>query len=201
MFDTMTKSYTTLVLFFCFLYLNSNAQEQNKLKISFGGGYGYYINTFTNVSGDNLMPYQPFLSTKLYWQTEYRLRIGIRTGYSRIYSVSRVQTDDISVRLQANLDVIPIFISISMSLFKNFEATFSSGYAFMIYSIKTGRKKTSSITGSALSKYNFAVGIQYNIPIGKRFDITPSVEYLYIGKTFDNQIYTSLNLSYRIFSW
>lgn len=182
--------------------LKVNCQEQNNhIKVIVGGGYGYYFNTFSNVSNDDIAIYKPNFSAKLIWQPEYKLRIGIESGYYPIYSTSKFQTDNNTIQLTTHLDVIPFFFNISMVLHKNLEASFATGWASMKYFISSKNGRRGSVTGSTMSKYNILVGLNYYLPIGKRIDIGTEVKYLYLGKTLDNHMSVTISMSYKIFSW
>ncbi|RPH27719.1 MAG: hypothetical protein EHM93_19085 [Bacteroidales bacterium] len=190
------------ISFFLLRLCSVNSQEaSNHIKLVLGGGYGHYINSLTNVSNNDINPNQPVFAAKILWQAEHRLRVGIESGYYGIYSTSRIQTDDKNIRLTTHFDVIPIFINISMVLHKNIEVSFSTGYAYMMYSISSKSKKRGPLTGSTMSRYNTVLGLQYNLPIGKRLEVGAEIKYFYLGKTFDTQMQATLNLSYKIISW
>jgi len=176
-------------------------EANNHLKLIVGGGYGHYFNNLTNVSSIDMVANNPNLTTKLMWQAEHRLRVGIESGYYPIYTTSRIQTEYSSIELKTHLNVIPILLNISMVLFKNVEASFSTGWASMRYSILSDNASEGSISGTTMSKYNLMLGLTYYYPISKRIDLGTEIKYLYLSKTLDNHMSISISLSYKFLSW
>jgi hypothetical protein len=180
---------------------SQNKDEVRSLKLTVGGGYGYYFNTFTNVLDQDVNNIKPAFYGKLQWQTEYRLRIGVESGYYFIYSTTRLQTDNKSVKLTSNLKVIPMLLSLSMKMTKHLELNFATGWASMIYSININKSTKNKVVGHTYSMSNYAAGFTYLIPLGKKIDIGAELKYLYLGKTDDHHVSAFLNLSYKIKNW
>jgi hypothetical protein len=180
---------------------SQNKDEVRSLKLTMGGGYGYYFNTFTNVLDQDVNNIKPAFYGKLLWQTEYRLRIGLESGYYFIYSTTRIQTDNKSEKLTSNLKVVPIFLSLSMKMTKHLELNFATGWASMIYVININKSTKNKVIGHTYSMSNCAAGFTYFIPLGKKIDLGTEFKYLYLGKTDDQHISVFLNVSYKIKNW
>jgi hypothetical protein len=171
------------------------------MKLTIGGGYGYYFNTFTNVTDEDVVNYRPSVSARLLWQPEHRLRLGIESGLFYLYSTTRIQTDNSSEKLTTKLKVVPMFLSISMRVVNRFELNFGTGWALMVYTISLNKSTKDKITGNTFSMSNFAAGCSYYIPLGRKVDIGAEVKYLYLGKTDDYHISGMINFSYKFKTW
>ena len=194
------KKYIVVILFVMTgLSLFGQYEEKSRaLKLTLGGGYGYYFNTFTNVLDEDVKNSRPSFSAKLMWQPEYRLRIGVESGYYEIYSTTRIETISKTQKLTTNLNVIPLFITLSMKTSKHFDINFATGGAIMNYGVIVNKSKKSRIEGSTLSLSNFAAGFTWYLPLGERFEFGSEFKYLYLGKTRDSHVSAFLNFSYKI---
>jgi hypothetical protein len=190
-------------LFVCGLMIFStlaNAQDnKNQLKLMAGLGCGHYFNTSFDIENEDIRNNNPNFNLKLLWQPEHRLRIGIESGYNTLYSTNKIQTDSGSLYLNSRLNIVPLFLTLSMQMYKHLEASFSTGYASLLYNIDSDQMEAK--TGNVMSKYNIAVGLLYNYPINNYLDIGSEIKYLYIGQTFDKQLSFSVNFSYRFLTW
>lgn len=175
-----------------------NNEIVRSLKLTIGGGYGHYFNTFTNVLDQDIKNNRPSFYGKIMWQPEHRLRIGIESGYYKLYSTTRVQTDNGSDKLTTDLSAIPVFFSFSMKTTKHLDVNFATGGALMNYSVIVNKSKKDKVTGQTFSMSNFAAGLTWYIPLGKRIELGTELKYLFIGKTNDNHLSAFLNFSYKI---
>jgi hypothetical protein len=182
--------------------LNTNAQDSCRcIKLILGGGYGHYFNTFTNVLDEDVKVNRPSFSVRLVWQPEHKLRLGIESGLTYMYSTTRIQVDGNAEKLTANLKVIPIFLSLSMAVIKRFELNFGTGWTSMVYTIRINKSDKNKVTGSSFSMSNFSAGCSYYIPLSKKIDLGTEVKYLYIGKTDDYHVSGLITFSYKLKSW
>jgi len=206
MFDTISKQGLRWILLLGFISMHTSmfcqrSEEFRSLKLVLGGGYGNYFNTFTNVSDQEVVNNRPSFCGKLLWQPEYRLRIGIESGYYMIYSTTRIETNNGTKKLTTNLSVIPIFLSLSMKVVNHLELNFATGLADMIYTININKSKTDKVVGHTFSMSNYATGFTYTIPLGKKIELGAEFKYMNLGKTEDSHISGLITISYKIFNW
>lgn len=168
------------------------------LKLTLGGGFGYYFNTFTNVFDEDVINSRPSFNGKLMWQPEHRLRIGFESGNYEIYSTTRIETLSKIQKLTTSLNVIPLFLSVSMKTTKHLDLNFGTGVAIMNYGVMVNKSKRNRIEGNTFSLSNFTTGFTWYIFHGDRFELGSEFKYLFLGKTYDSHVSAFLNLSYKI---
>jgi hypothetical protein len=195
MFVTIFRFFRFFIgIAFSILFCENTEAQENHLKLMMGAGYGHYFNSLSTVGNENISNNNPASTAKLIWQTEHKLRLGLESGYYFVYSTTSSNIETLNTRLS----VIPMFLNVSMKVYKNFEVFFSTGYAAMLY-------KTESpgvlITDNNLSEYNISLGVLYNLPINKSFDLFTEIKYLYIGNTFDNHVSGLIGVSYKFLTW
>lgn len=206
MCDTITKHNFRWILLLVILsshtcLFGQEREVYRSLKVELGGGYGNYFNTFTNVSDQEVVNHRPSFCGKLLWQPEYRLRMGIESGYYMIYSTTRIETTNGSRKLTTNLSVVPIFLSLSMKVINHVELNFATGWADLIYTININKSKTDKVVGHTYSMSNYAAGISFTVPLGKKIDIGTAFKYMYLGKTEDSHVSGLITLSYKMVRW
>jgi hypothetical protein len=200
----ITSKYTSGLAFILLLLMNSHqldCQEgrgYRSLMLTIGGGYGHYFNTFSNVLDKDISNNRPSFYARLMWQPEHLVGIGFESGYYEFYSTTRIETGSSSEKLTTNLNVIPLFISFSVRATKHLKADFATGGALMEYTVLKNKSRNGSVTGTTLSMSDFAAGVGWYTPVGKRFQLGADVRYMYIGKTADSHISVSINLSWMI---
>ena len=101
---------------------------------------------------------RPSFYGKLLWQPEYRLSIGIESGYYSMYSTTRIQTNNGSVKLTSRLKVVPIFLSISMNVINHLDINFGTGWVDMVYTVNPALSKAERVIGRAYSMSNYSAG-------------------------------------------
>lgn len=206
MYDTIFRYKAGFVAGLIFLIfckgLFAQVQDSSRcIKLTIGGGYGHYFNTFTNVLDEDVQVNKPSFSARLVWQPEHRLRLGIESGLTYMYSTTRIQVDGNSEKLTADLKVVPIFLSISMAVLKRLELNFGTGWASMVYTVRLNKSNKNKVTGTSFSMSNFTAGCSYYVPLGSRIDLGAEIRYLYIGKTDDYHVSGLINLSYKLKCW
>jgi hypothetical protein len=190
-----------LLVLVSFTLKGQETAKYRSLKLTLGGGYGHYFNTFTNVLDEDIQNNRPCFEAKLLWQPEYRLRLGLESGYYFIYSTTRIETTQGSEKLTTHLKIVPIFISISMKVVKNLELNFGTGWASMIYVVAINNSKSNRLTGHTYSMSNYTAGLSYFLPVGKRIELGTEFKYLYLGKTNDYHISGFLYMAYKFKKW
>lgn len=184
--------------------VTTSGQNQDKtrsVKLILGGGIGHFFNTFTNVLDEDVHNDRPSFYGKILWQPEYRLSLGLESGYYFMYSTTRIQTDSGSEKLTSGLEVVPIFLSLSMKVFNHLDINFGTGWADMIYTVNPAQSKAEKVIGTTYSMSNYTTGFTYSYQLGKKFSLGAEFKYLYLRKTDDGHVSLLLNISYKIRSW
>jgi hypothetical protein len=180
----------------------SQSQDKTRsIKLILGGGMGHFFNTFTNVLDEDVHNDLPSFCGKILWQPEYRLSLGLESGYYFMYSTTRIQTDTGSEKLTTRLKVVPIFLSLSLKIFNHLDINFGTGWADMIYTVNPAQSKAEKVIGTVYSMSNYTTGFTYSYQIGKKLSLGAEFKYLYLRKTDDRHVSLLLNISYKILSW
>ena len=206
MCDIITKRAFQLVLLILLLSssLVSSGADQEKsrsVKLVLGGGLGHFFNTFTNVLDEDVVNNRPSFCGKLLWQPEYRLSLGVESGYYFIYSTTRIQTSIGSEKLTSRLKTVPIFLSLSMKVVKNLDLNFGTGWAAMIYTLNAAKSKSEKVIGTSYSMSNYTAGFTYSYPLGKKIRLGTEFKYLYLRKADISHVSLLVNITYKVFSW
>lgn len=206
MFDITTKPlfrHILLILLFSSSYtLYAQGLEKSRsIWLEFGGGLGHFFNTFTNVLDEDVVNNRPSFCGKLLWQPEYRLSLGIESGYYFMYSTTRIQTDIGAEKLTSKLKVVPIFLSLSMRVVNHLNINFGTGLADMIYTLNAAKTKSEKVVGTTLSMSNYTTGFTYSYQLGRKISLGAEFKYLYLRKTDDSHVSLLLNISYNILKW
>lgn len=181
--------------------LGQSQEKSRSISLILGGGLGHFFNTFTNVLDEDVHNDRPSFCGKLLWKPEYRLSIGLESGYYFMYSTTRIRTDGGSEKLTSKLKVVPIFLSLSMNVINHLDINFATGWAEMVYTVNPAQSKAEKVIGTTYSMSNYTTGFTYSLPLGKQFRLGAEFKYLYLRKTVDRQVSLLLNISYKIFSW
>jgi hypothetical protein len=176
-------------------------EKSRSIRLELGGGLGHYFNTFTNVLDEDVINNRPSFSGKLLWQPEYRLSLGIESGYYFLYSTTRIQTDIGTEKLTSRLKVVPIFLSLSMRLVNHLNINFGTGLADMIYTLNAAKTKSEKVVGTTYSMSNYTTGFTYSYQLGKKISLGAEFKYLYLRKTDDSHVSLLINISYNILKW
>ncbi len=194
------QSFVALVLSLILsIQLSAGEKDSSRsLKFIFGAGYGYYFNTIKTIRGEKFINVRPSFSGKLMWQPEYRVRIGIESGYYEFYSDSRIESGNNREKYTAKLNVVPLFLSFAMKMAKHIDINFATGGALLNFRVISGSPTAGMVRGETLSLSDFAGGVTWHTKLGSRFEAGSEIKYLYLGKTGDSHLSMFLNLGYKI---
>lgn len=206
MFDITIKHTFQLILLILLMTCShasygQGLEKSRSIRLELGGGLGHYFNTFTNVLDEDVINNRPSFSGKLLWQPEYRLSLGIESGYYFLYSTTRIQTDIGTEKLTSRLKVVPIFLSLSMRLVNHLNINFGTGLADMIYTLNAAKTKSEKVVGTTYSMSNYTTGFTYSYQLGKKISLGAEFKYLYLRKTDDSHVSLLINISYNILKW
>lgn len=174
----------------------SDHGSSRSLIINVAGGYGYYLKSFVSTADEKSNLIRPGMRFRLIWQPEYRLRLGLESGYTSFYSVSKPVTVN-NHEIRSDLGVIPLFLYFGMNVYKNFDLTFSTGGSLLKYKIADSYSGANS-GGRVLSFSNFNAGIQWHRPLSERVGAGAGINYLFIGKTRDSHLSVEVSLSWKL---
>lgn len=162
--------------------------------VLYGGiGPNLYINNL-EIAADRVKPINYSFVARLMWEPEYRLRIGLETGYNQLYRMSGSSpvTGDVSI---VNA-VIPIQGVVSMKFFDNFYGSFNVGFGLLLNNVSTGN--LGNFDASVMSLGDFAAAFGYRKDISERFTFGGEVRGYHSSKLQDTNIALVFMTGYRI---
>jgi hypothetical protein len=181
------KTFLAIILFCSFSHFmiaqknwNTRDSVARGVSITIGNGMSHYVNTLNNdINRTTLKQNFHCYSFRFMWEPEYRLSLGIETGYYKVYEIQRADNSDIN---RASLSVVPILFRVQMRFFKRFYASAATGVSFHQASINlTGNRSDSETMG--FSNLQFSLGYIY--PITKQFGLGLETKFLSENKTED----------------
>lgn len=166
------------------------------INLNLGLGYSYYL---TSLEYKNLHRRPFVLTTRLMWQPEHLLRIGLESGYVPLYLIETKDAQSVFGETDVNisLDAVPILFIFSMAFHPKVEIFGGIGGFILISEMDSFDNKVSStswsngsVLGSSLwafEKGNWCVGVE--------------VKTYYISKIDDWDLLLQLRLQYKLFSF
>lgn len=177
--------------------LFSTIQAQTyQLNSYIGLGYSRFISDM-NFDGLNKNGYSGTL--RFMWQPEHLLRIGIETGYYRLYSFEQknIDTEFGTTDAQSSLDALPVFINVTMQIIRPLEIFAGLGPTFLSTSFESFGSKSES---SQIST-SYIVGANYFHDISDKIKIGGELKYYRINKIEDGTITLQFMFVYNLFNW
>ena len=192
MFNNNISIFTRLVILLLFCSsVKVFAEEREKpyeLNAFLGIGYNRFISGLQE-EGLNKNGFNGTL--RIMWSPEYLLRVGLETGYVKVFSVDvkKLNTEYGKTYLKTNMSAIPIFIIWSMDIGKNFEINIGTG-GFLLYS--TVDSFNNKVTSTEFSS-GYIISLTYLKSIFKDLDVGIEIKWDYINKIGNELRWDSLS--------
>lgn len=176
------------------------------LVVTAGGGLSYYsthLNAPDALEQTNISRFGVPASVRVMWYPDHRLRIGLESGWTTMYSYHGYVGND---KARVYVSVVPILLVFSMplgwlsgtdrSLARRLALTVGTGlyvnYSRLDY-VGTVSSSTNSLGWMAAGSYTY--------PIGRRFRVTGELKW-YDSVGTENAAFTAeAQLVWRAFSW
>lgn len=128
---------------------------------------------------------------RIMWSPEYLLRVGLESGYIKLFSVDvkNLDTDFGRTYLRTNMSAVPLFIMWSMDLGKKVDINIGTG-GFLLYSSvdSFGNKVTSTEFSNG-----YIISLTYLTTLHRDLDIGVELKWDYINKIGNELRWGSLN--------
>jgi hypothetical protein len=168
----MNKKHILASLILLCLALAAFPQKTDSVKVrlnhysfNIGAGWTHYIDNLDNGNKDLKQDFAG-LSLKFFWEPEYRLSLGLETGYYKLFKSTNQANPDTVVTVDRN--VIPLLLLVRMRIIDNFYLTAGTGLA-IIKNKAAGLGQ--EITTSTNSLSSFQLSASYLYPLGKHFRV------------------------------
>jgi hypothetical protein len=180
---------TGILLVFCSIALFSQQKDSvkkvrlNHYSLTIGTGWTHYYNNLEY--GDQKIK-QDFagLSFKFYWEPEYRLSLGLETGYYKMFRVTNQIGTDTTVEVDRT--VVPLLLLVRMRVIDNVYLSAGMGLGF-IYNKASGPNNEITTKTTSLSNYKFTGSYIY--PLSDRWRVGGEVMLFNFG-TYDDWMYS-----------
>lgn len=167
-----------------------------KVNLDLGFGYSYYL---TSLEYENLH-YRPFvLTTRLMWQPEHLLRIGLESGYVPLYLIETKEAQSVfgETDITISLDALPIMFIFSMEVHSKFEIYGGIGGFILFSEMNSFDNKVSSISWSNGSE----IGASFWFFQKGDWQIGSEMKTYYISKLDDWDLLLQLRIQYELFAF
>ena len=159
----------------------------------YGGiGPNYYFNNL-ELGKNKVSELNYSFVTRLMWEPEYFLSLGLETGYNRLYSLD---ADIPKTHIHIVNVAIPIQLVISMKFLKNYYCNFNMGQAFLMNNVTTSNAGT--YHASVLSLGDFAATVGYRKKVSDRFFLGTELKAYYSAKLDDKNLSLLFMTGYRL---
>ncbi len=159
--------------------------------LAIGAGWSHYFANMDLVPARNVQKDFIGASFRFMWEPEYRLSLGLETGFYRIFRVDSTLTSE--YQMKSRMNVVPLFLVIRMRIVDNFYLSLAPGLAIQ-YTRITGIGP--DISSYQFSFSNFEAAASYFYPLSKLFLVGGEARLMYFGKT--NDLMMSLNAVFAV---
>ncbi len=172
-------------------------EKRNKsFQLTVGGGLSYYTAAINNEPigiQTNVVRSGPAATIRVMWQPQFRLRLGIETGFTNFYSYS-LKNGSINGKL--DLSAIPILVTWSMPVVKRVRIYAGFGSYFLTSHLNyTGKVKSTTFSlGSNIA-------LSYVQPISKNVGIAVEGKWANAFETKDNALSLQLHFCWTFLEW
>jgi len=192
MFKNNINILIKVVILFLFCSSFSLCAEEREKPYELNAFVGVGYNRFISALQEEGLNKNGFNGTfRVMWTPEYLLRVGLETGYVKLFSVDikNLNTEFGKTYLKTSMSAIPIFIMWSMDLGKKIDINIGTG-GFILYSSvdSFGNKVTSTEFSSG-----YIISLTYLKKIYRDLDLGIEVKWDYINKIGNELRWGSLN--------
>jgi hypothetical protein len=175
-----------------------NKMQDKKFRRSYytlavGAGWSYYFANMDLVPARNVQKNFVGTSFRFMWEPEYRLSLGLETGFYRIYKVDSTLSSEYT--MMSRMNVVPLFLVLRMKIVDNFYLSVAPGLALQ-YSKITGIGD--DVTSSQISASNFMVCASYMYPLNRLLLLGGEARVMHFGKTNDYLMFISAVVALKL---
>jgi hypothetical protein len=123
------------------------------------------------------------------WEPEYRLSIGLESGYNRLYTI---HTPDVHIINSS----VPIQVVVSMKFLKSFYGNFSYGRSIMVNKVSSANYGNFDATAVSLADVTLTVG--YRRKLNEKISLGTELKFYYASKANDENLALVFMCGYRL---
>ncbi len=170
--------------------------KKHSLVLDIGGGYSNYISALnfkaTGIEKD-FVKSGPAATIRILWQPQYRLRLGLESGFCNFYSYKLVNGNK---KGKVSISAIPVMVVWSMAILKRLDIF--AGFGTYMLTSKL------DYAGKVISKTNSlgtSVALAYKIPLSKTTAIAAEAKWMSAFQTRDDVVSAELRMVWKFLQW
>jgi hypothetical protein len=170
--------------------------RKKSLVLYIGGGLSHYtapINTQPIGLQTNIKRTSATGTIRVMWHPQYRLRVGLETGYVNFYSYSLKNGNNNG---SVSLSAIPVLVTWSMVLVKRLQIFAGFGSYFL-----TSRLNYLGKVQSASHSLGSNIALSYVQPISKNLGIAAEAKWMDAFQTKDQGISLQVQMRWKFLEW
>jgi hypothetical protein len=169
------KTVLTLVLVSYTLVAFSQQKDSVKVRLNhytftIGTGWTHYYNNLENGDQDIKKNF-PGVSFRFLWEPEYRLSLGLESGYYKLFRITNQINSDTSIQIDRS--VVPLLLLVRMRIVDNVYIGAGMGIAIINNKAEGAVQK---IVTKTTSLSNFEVFGSYIYPLSKHWNVGGEVK-------------------------
>ena len=176
--------------------IDSPVAKKRSVIVYAGSGVSYYtakINTQPIGLQTNINRFSPAFTLRVMWHPQYRLRLGIETGYTDFYSYN-LKNGNINGKV--SLTAIPVLIVWSMPVLKRVSVFAGFGSYFL-----TSRLNYSGKVNSKSHSLGSNIAIAYAQPISRNLRLVAEAKWMDAFVTRDHALSLQVHFAWRFLEW
>ena len=194
----MGRKITGITLILVLISIMGYSQSRDSIKVhlnhyslAVGTGWTHYYNNL-EYGDQKIRKDFAGISLKFFWEPEYRLSLGLETGYYKLFKVTdQLRPDTV---FEAHRTVVPLMLMVRMRVVDNFYL--SAGMGLALINNKTTVLSSSHSTQTwSLSNYEFAGSYLY--PFTRHIQAGGEVKVFNFGSLDDWMYGIHLTCAYR----
>lgn len=155
--------------------------EKKKIRhfVFYGGiGPNFYFNDLV-LGKDQVNALNYSVVGRIMWEPEYRLSLGLETGYNRLYTM---RTPDVHIINSS----VPIQFVVSMKFLKSFYGNFSYGRSILVNKVSSTSYGNFDATAVSLADVTLTVG--YKRKLNDRISLGTELKFYHASKANDENL-------------
>lgn len=172
------------------------ATKKQSLVLYIGGGFSQYVapvNIQTEGIQSHISRVSPAGTLRLLWQPQFRLRLGLETGFCNFYAYQLKKGNKIG---KVNVSAIPLMVVWSMPIVKRLDI-FAGFGSYLLTSKLDYEGKVSSHTYSL----GTSIAIAYKVPISKISAIAAEIKWMSAFQTRDDVVSAEVRYVWKFLQW
>jgi hypothetical protein len=167
-------------------------KRMSRFSVYSTAGPNYFLNNFHQFRKKvNTVDYN--ISFRIVWEPSYRLSLGLKTGYYKIYTVSLTGG---KANAHFDLSAIPIQLWVKTKVSKHLYAFFGMGPSLCLNTMKANNGE--SIHASFLSYADVSTGFGYQRSINRKLSLGGEFEFFHSSKSAENLITMALVAGWKL---